>query len=173
MPPHCDTMDGPVVTAAQKALETENVKHILPWVPVESEHEVEQAFLKTLKVREYGTEARELAEYWFFETCVRVHRVMEGAPYTGLKPAGLEVGPAVRAADDSLKKGSTESLIKFLQETIATGIKDNFEQAMVKRAKADESVEAGRAWVQSYIAFVHYVKSIYNTAEGMPSHENR
>lgn len=33
MPPHCDTMDGPVVTAAREALETENINLILAYVP--------------------------------------------------------------------------------------------------------------------------------------------
>jgi len=38
MPPHCDTRDGPVVKAAIKALETENLNYVLIWVPKESEN---------------------------------------------------------------------------------------------------------------------------------------
>ena len=45
-----------------------------------------------------SAEARELADRYFFETLVRIHRAGEGAPYTGLKPAGRDLGPAVPAA---------------------------------------------------------------------------
>ncbi len=89
MPPHCDTMDGPVVKAAKKALETGNVNLILPWVPKKAEGALKKAFGKALRTRKMGKGAAELADYWFFETAVRLHRVGEGAPYTGLKPAGL------------------------------------------------------------------------------------
>ena len=62
MPPHCDTMDGPVVVAAKIALEKENVNYILPWVPKESEKEVAAAFQKTLAARKKGSEAKEVAD---------------------------------------------------------------------------------------------------------------
>jgi hypothetical protein len=35
MAPHCDTMDGPVVTAAELALEMENVNYVIPYVEKE------------------------------------------------------------------------------------------------------------------------------------------
>jgi hypothetical protein len=95
MPPHCDTLDGPVVRCCKSALEKGNVNLILPWVPEKAEEELEKAFKKTLLVRKQGKEAAELADYWFFETTVRLHREGEGAPYTGLKPAGLDWGPVV------------------------------------------------------------------------------
>ena len=57
MPLHCDTLDGPVVAAAKKALETRNVKVILPWVPKKTESELTKAFKKALKVRAQGPEA--------------------------------------------------------------------------------------------------------------------
>ena len=95
MAPHCDTLDGPVVKAALKALETGNINYILPWAPQEAENEIKSAFDKALVVRKTGKEAQEMADYWFFETVVRLHRAGEGAPFTGLKPAGLDWGPVV------------------------------------------------------------------------------
>ncbi|MCP8317539.1 MAG: hypothetical protein H3Z51_11890, partial [archaeon] len=80
MPPHCDTMDGPVVKAAKRALDIGNVNLILPWVPKKAESELKKAFEKTLRVRKQGKETMELADYWFFETAVRLHREGEGAP---------------------------------------------------------------------------------------------
>jgi hypothetical protein len=37
MPPHCDTMDGPVVTAAPRALAESDAALVLPYVPREGE----------------------------------------------------------------------------------------------------------------------------------------
>ena len=85
MPPHCDTLDGPVIAAARRALDSWNVNFILPWVPRSGEGEVKRAFGKTLRVRRPGGQTGEMADRWFFETVVRIHRAGEGAPYTGLK----------------------------------------------------------------------------------------
>ncbi|NMT64965.1 DUF6448 family protein [Marinobacter orientalis] len=171
MPPHCDTLDGPVVTAARHALESQDVTKVFPWISEDQEEEIRQAFQKASNVRKNGAEAKELADYWFFETCVRVHRMMEGAPYTGLKPAGLDEGPAVRTVDECVEIGSVENLLDLLHNAVEEGIRERFSQSMEKKAQAGESVEAARAWVRSYIDFVHQAKAIYDTAEGEVSHE--
>ncbi len=100
---HCDTLDGPVVVAAQKALDTGDVNPVLIWVQEKDEAQIREAFNKTLSVRKLSPEANDLADMYFFEMLVRVHRAREGAPYTGLKPAGLDRG-AVGAADKALEK---------------------------------------------------------------------
>jgi len=104
MPPHCDTIDGPVVQAAKKALELGNVNIILPWVYKDGETEVREAFAQTQAVRNLKKEtATKLADLWFFETVVRIHREGENAPYTGLIPAGLDFGPVFPKVDKVLK----------------------------------------------------------------------
>ena len=44
MPPHCDSLDGPVVAAAREALATGDVDRALPYVPAHDEPEVREAF---------------------------------------------------------------------------------------------------------------------------------
>ena len=78
MPPHCDTRDGPVVSAARVALDTGNVNFVLIWVPESTENELKEVFEKTLEVRKKGAEAQALADEWFFENVVRLHRAGEG-----------------------------------------------------------------------------------------------
>ena len=56
IPPHCDSLDGPVVLAAKEALENQNINLILPWVHLEGEEEVKDAFAKTIKVYNDGNE---------------------------------------------------------------------------------------------------------------------
>lgn len=83
MPPHCDSLDGPVVKAAATLLEARNVELVLPYLPAEGEAEVRQAFEQTLQVEPLSADAKQLADEWFFENVVRIHRAGEGAPYTG------------------------------------------------------------------------------------------
>jgi len=85
---HCDTLNGPVVTAARVALQRGDVTSVLKWVKSTEEREVRDAFRRTMAVRGASAEARDLADLYFFETLVRLHRQGEGEPYTGLKPAG-------------------------------------------------------------------------------------
>ncbi len=103
MPPHCDSMDGPVVAAARRALEKEDVNLILPYVKDSASADVRAAFEKALRARRSDPAAREVADLCFFETAVRLHRAGEGAPYTGLKPAGLDVGPVIPVAEKAMR----------------------------------------------------------------------
>lgn len=107
---HCDTLDGPVVLAAKAALEKKKITPALKWIQPGHEAELKAAFARTLAVRSQGKEARELADQFFFETLVRLHREGEGAPYTGLKPAGTKPDPAVAAADQALDRGKADEI---------------------------------------------------------------
>ncbi|MBI3910878.1 MAG: hypothetical protein HY320_08085 [Armatimonadetes bacterium] len=161
---HCDRMDGPVVTLAKMALEKGDVTPVLKWVNKEHEAEVRAAFGKTLVVRSKGPEARDLADRYFFEMLVRLHRAGEGAPYTGLKPASGEIEPAVAAADKALASGSVGPIEKLVTNAVAAGIRQRFAHALEKKKHADESVEAGREFVAAYVEFVHYVDRLYADA---------
>ena len=61
----------------------------------EGEDELRAAFDRAQRVRAVGGEAAALAEQWFLENMVRIHRAGEGAGYDGIKPAGSHV-PAHR-----------------------------------------------------------------------------
>jgi hypothetical protein len=161
---HCDSLDGPVITAARRALETENVNHVLPWVRPEDEHEIRHAFDHALAVRKLGADARELADRHFFETLVRVHRMSEGAPYTGLKPAGTDVGPAVSAADRALDTGYVKTLVGLLIDTVRSGVHLRHHAARELRHFAVDNIAAGREYVAAYESYVHYVEQLWEAA---------
>jgi len=167
---HCDTLSGPVVADARLALEAGDITPVLKWVSQENENEIRSAFERTLAVRALGPEAQELADMYFFETLVRLHRAGEGAPYTGLKPAGTDLGPAVSGADLSLETGSVDDLVALIAGDVETGIRERFERAWEARQHADESVEAGREYVEAYVQFVHFVENLHVMAEGGAAH---
>lgn len=126
---HCDTMDGPVVTDARETLGSEDLTPVLKWIRAEDKPAVKGAFEQTLVVRQQSPEARELADRYFFETVVRLHRESEGAPYTGLKPAGTNANPAISAADQALKQGSADALIEQITGAVAEELQRGFAHA--------------------------------------------
>jgi hypothetical protein len=166
---HCDSLDGPVVQTARAALDKGDVTPVLKWVKKEYEDEVRKAFSTTLTVRKLGAQARELADMYLFETLVRIHRAGEGAPYTGLKPAGTH-NPVVEAADRALKTGNADKLKKHIAEMTTSGIQKRFDEALEKKKHAEESIEAGRQFVEAYVVFVHYVENVFLEASGEVLH---
>ena len=166
---HCDTLDGPVVVDAKTALAKGDIAPVLKWVPAAGEKEVREAFAKTLAVRKAGKEAQDLADTWFFETLVRVHRASEGAPYTGLMAGGAEEETIV-AADKALATGKADELVKLVIEAVEHGIRHRFEETAEKKKHAEHDVEHGRAYVASYVEFIHYGERIYQAAAHPPSH---
>ena len=161
---HCDALDGPVINLARQSLEKGDVKIILPWVAADKEAEIRKAFDLTMAVRGKGEKEKELADMYFFETLVRVHREGEGAAYTGLKPAGLDLGPAIPAADKALESGNPGPLLKLMNEKIHAGIHKYYMEAKEKKAHAGDSVEAGRAYVNAYVPYLHFVERLYADA---------
>ena len=160
MPPHCDSLDGPVVTAARRALAAGDPDLILPYVHADGEGEVRAAFDAAQKVRALGPEARELADRWFFETVVRVHRAGEGAPFTGLKPAGLDVGPVIPVAERALERGSPTELVAVLADEAREQADRRLRRAMALKAHAGEGVPEARAYVDAMLGlqvWAHHV----------------
>jgi hypothetical protein len=161
---HCDSMNGPVLKLARKALETGNVNYVLPWVRPMDEGAIRHAFEHALKVRSLGEEARSLADLHFFETLVRIHRAGEGEPYTGIKPAGHDLGPAIPAADRALEEGSDEAVARLLTEAVRHGVRERLRAAMSRKSFDVNDVAAGRRYVEAYVPYVHYIEKLWETA---------
>jgi hypothetical protein len=161
---HCDGLDGPVVAAARKALASGDPDPVLIWVQPKDEAEVRRAFLEAVAVRKLDGQARELADRYFFETLVRLHRAGEGAPYTGLKPAGRDLGPAIALADSAVATGSESNLASFAAKEVERGIHEKFANLQRKRNFRPDDLAAGREYVGSYVTFVHYVEGLHKAA---------
>jgi len=158
---HCDSMVGPVVKASQKALETGNINYVLVWVRAEDEQEIKAMFDKVNKVRTLSQEAKELADMYFFETVVRVHRMGEGVGYTGLKPAGYQPDEGIEAADIAIAENSLDSIYAHLNEAQNPKIKDYFAELQSKKDYDVNDLKAGREYVEAYVHFSHYVETLF------------
>jgi hypothetical protein len=168
MPPHCDSMDGPVVTAARRALETGDVDVILPYVHSSGEDEVRDAFDRAAKARVLGDGARDIADQWFFETVVRVHRAGEGAPFTGLKPAGLDVGPVIPAAERALETGSVDELVDVLCAGVRREVDRRHAHAMELKEHAGAGVAEAREYVEAMLGLQVWAHGVYRRLTADP-----
>lgn len=167
---HCDTMNGPVVPEAKAALEKGDATSILKWVKKDNEAEIKAAFAKAVAVRVKGPEARELADRYFLETLIRLHRAGEGAPYTGLKDAPVE--PIVAMADKALAEGSADDMVKEISGHMAAAIKEKLNKALAARKNKDKNVEAGREFVEAYVTYMHYVEGIHTAIMSAGGHHH-
>lgn len=165
MPPHCDSLDGPVVVAARQALEKKNVELILPYVKKSGEGEIRKAYEKVMAARDLGGAAKVVVDLYFFETVVRIHREGEGADFTGLKPAGLDVGPVIPVAEKALESGSSVELEKILCDTIKEEVHHRLEEAMHLKQHTGESVDKAREYVEAMLGLQVWSHKLYNCAK--------
>ena len=166
---HCDTLDGPVVTDAKTALAHGDVTPVLKWIRAEDTAAITAAFTRTLTVRTLSPDAKVLADTYFFETLVRIHRAGEGAPYTGLQPAGM-VEPAIAAADAAIVQGKADALVMEVTALVAQGIRERFARVVETRKHVNDSVDAGRAYVAAYVEYIHYIEGLHQAAAGATPH---
>ncbi|MDP2365751.1 MAG: DUF6448 family protein, partial [Ignavibacteria bacterium] len=167
---HCDSMEGPVVKASQKALETGNINYVFVWVQAKDEKEIKAIFDKVNKVRTLSPEAKELADMYFFETVVRVHRMGEGVGYTGLKPAGYQPEEGIEAADIAIEENSLDRVYAHLSEEHNPKIKDYFAEVQSKKDYNVNDVKAGREYVEAYVHFIHYVEGLFKGEDVNETH---
>ncbi len=157
---HCDSYDGPVVKDAFLALEKMDVSPVLKWIEPQHEEEIIQLFEKTLKYKNQDPEVYELLEKHFLETLVRLHREGEGAPYTGLKPAG-STSKIIRMTDAALHEEEPDSLVSALKAHMENVVREKYETVAALKSKKDVSAEAGRQYVAAYVDYTHTIEALH------------
>lgn len=173
---HCDAIDGPVAKAALAALDSGKVDPALAYAPASAESEIKAAFVNSMKVRSLSPDAKALADRAFIETTVRLHRAGEGAPYTGLKPAGTDFGPAIPAADRALVSGNLTEVQTLLVQDLEHGLHARLERAQAARKAASQSsgdVAAARERASAELGFVLYVEGVRQVVHGASGHEHK
>ncbi len=172
MPPHCDSKDGPVVKAAESALGQGRVDVVLPYVPAEAESEVLAAFDRVMEARASGGAALEVADEWFYETVVRLHRAGEHAPFTGLKPAGLGHGPVVPVAERAIETGEAGDLVDLLTDALREQVESKLARVMSLRPAAGGPVPQAREYVEAMLGFEVWSHRTYQCITSDPLHDH-
>ena len=168
---HCDSLDGPVAKAVQKALDSGNLNPVLAYAPATAEVEIRAAFERSRKVRVLGDEAQTLADRAFMETVIRLHRAGEGATYTGLKPAGLDYGPVIPAAEHAVETGDVAKLKAVLIEKIEHALNERLAHVReLKNAplepKTAAEVPHSRERISAELSFITFAENLHQAALG-------
>ena len=169
MPPHCDTLDGPVVNAARRSLDAGNAEEALACAPESAEAEIREAFALAGRVRSLGKDAKELADHSFFETVVRLHRAGEGAAYDGLKPAGLDTGPVIPLAEQAIESGDASELTNLLSSTVQDQVARRHAHVQELARDRDRDLAHRRAWVSAMLDLQVWSHHLYG-AMNAPAH---
>lgn len=159
---HCDSVEGPVVKAAKKALASGNINHVLIWVSADDEAEILQKFNKVMEVRSLSDKVRDLADSYFFETVVRVHRMGEGVGYTGLKDKEFKPEEGIEVADLAIENNSIEDILSRVDKSEQTKVEHYFTELQSKKNYDLNNIDAGREYVESYVHFIHYIENLYS-----------
>jgi hypothetical protein len=155
-------MDGPVVRAAARALDAGDVDIVLPYVAADAESDLRDAFDLVVKARLRGGEAVQVADLYFYEAAVRLHRAGEGAPYTGLKPAGLDVGPVIPIAERAIETSDPTELADFLANAVLAETLDRFAAVQTtKDESGSDGVASARRYVQAALGLQVWAHKLY------------
>jgi hypothetical protein len=166
---HCDSFDGPVIQEALHAIETGRVDPLLKWVDANDEKEIISLFDKTVALKSGDPEVFKIVKKHFLETLVRIHRESEGAPFTGLKPAG-SVTPVVKMADQSIENGDVKTLSEKLMAHLQKEVQTKFAHLQETERKKDQSVEEGRKYVAAYVEYTHFLEAVHDVIAGKGGH---
>jgi hypothetical protein len=169
---HCDTMDGPLIKDAEKALRDKDISPVLKWIKEEDEEEVVKMFEQVLSFSKENTKLKKILEMYFLETVTRIHRKGEGASYTGLKPARYPIDPIIKKGDLSLETGSAEEVAELLAKEIKKEILKKFEKALKLRDKADEDLDIGRHYIEAYADYIHLIEHLHKLLKNPNEHEH-
>ena len=161
---HCDSYDGPVIKDAVKALKTNDVNLVFKWVKKGQEQEIAALFNKTYSIKNGDKEVYEIVEKHFFETLVRLHREMEGAPYTGLKPAG-STKQIIQMTDEAIKVGNVDEFLSKFNKHIEKVVREKYEKVAKLNKVKDNSTEQGREFVEAYIKYTHTIEALHDILE--------
>lgn len=167
---HCDRLDGPVAQAAREALDSGRFAAVQIWVAEAQQAELREAFEIALQAQDDGPDAARLAERYAIETAVRLHRQAEGMSFEGVKPAGLPLPDDIRLGDQALETGDPEPVLELLGHELDHKARELFATARAARARRQESVEAGREWVDAYVRYIVFVHGLEQAIASGPAH---
>jgi hypothetical protein len=102
---------------------------------------------------------------------IRLHRAGEGAPYTGLKPAGGDYGPVIPAAEHAVHTGDLAKLKAVLVEEIEHALRERLAhvrelQKAPLEPKTAAEVPHARERVSAELGFITFAEALRQAVHG-------
>ncbi|MDT8393636.1 MAG: DUF6448 family protein, partial [Bacteroidales bacterium] len=139
------------------------------WITAEQEKEIISLFNKTYALKSGDKEVYAIVEKHFFETLVRLHRETEGAPYTGLKPAGT-TKKIIQLSDQAIESKDIDELLGKLNNHIKQVIREKYEKVVSLDKVKNDSPDKGREYVKAYVDYTHSIEAIHDIVEQGAGH---
>lgn len=95
---------------------------------------------------------------YFLENLVRIHRAGEGAPFTGLKPAGVPIEEKVAAADKCIEIGNLSPLEGLASPEEMSELEKRLQKALTLKDFDLNDVQAGREYIKAYVSFFKFAE---------------
>jgi hypothetical protein len=130
----------------------------------QQEQEIVYLFNKTNSLKSGDKEVYDIVKKHFFETLVRLHRETEGAPYTGLKPAG-QTKKIIQLSDQTIVDNNIDDLLIKLNKHIEKVIREKYKKVAVLSRTKNISIENGREYVSAYVDYTHTLEALHDILE--------
>lgn len=169
---HCDSVAGPVAKDVALALQSGQLDPVLKWIRVADERELRTAFEGALSVRKAGGESATLADQYFLETAVRLHRASEGEPYTGLKPEHAAKERIPFEVDSALTNDSFGPIKEAMLSDLKVELTRRIEALRAAAKTKDSNPDRGREFVRAYVSAVHYLEALESFARSRPENDH-
>jgi hypothetical protein len=85
----------------------------------------------------------------------------EGAAFTGLKPAGLDVGPIIPIAEKAVDSGNPAGLEEALTAAVRTELAERFHHLPHLRAGAQSGLDGARAYLMAMSGLQVWAHGVY------------
>jgi hypothetical protein len=154
--------NGPVMSAAKKALETGKAHHILIWIPEASENTLKNLLEKACCERRIQMDGHNHIIDWYFATVRRFHFVCYGPRNLNISIKRPEEKTIISLVEKACESGNFEEIATVIPDTPAGEPRQRFNDVMTKRNYGVENIAAGRVYVSAstdFIAFVNRLRS--------------
>jgi hypothetical protein len=101
-----------------------------------------------------------------------MHRAGEGAPYTGLKPGGLDHGPVIPVAEAAIESGSAGELTALLTDVVREEVERRFNHVMELKARSGEGLAHLREYTSAMLGIQVYAHGLYTKARSDPHEQH-
>lgn len=148
---------GPMMKAAQMALESGNARHILIWLPEGSENTLRNLLEKAC-CEQYSQ--KRVAADWYFENVQRLHRAGMRSNYSGIEDVIFGEMPVIRKADEAIETGNFEGLSGLVPDMDIPELRQRFDTIRGMRNYPAGNLSAGRTFVSAYLEFMLYLYNL-------------
>jgi hypothetical protein len=157
---------GPVLNAAQRALETGDANYILIWIPEESENTLKNLLEKTCCYRNTRNPAQNPDASWYFSTMNRLHVRYCGPHHLELSTKTTEEKKIIFLVERACESGGFEEIPAVIRDTSGGEMRQRFNDVMQKKKYDPGNIAAGRAYVSAFTGFIAWLNTLSSGSRG-------